>query len=247
MDRAKGYHAGVEGDGEQGPFEAGACYEVVASFEALRDRFVEGERMWYFRSAYSRFDGMHGFFFRQPGWKVRSWDVSLLDEARSEWQARFRRVAPPHPLIEAARDGRPSGIDLEALGSIAEIDRELALEAAAERDHAGFVGALLDAAPTSVEHGRRLFASAARAGSSEVVAAMIARGAAADEPDPHGQTPLFGAVTSGDVATVELLLDAGADPDHVSNSGTSPVRLARAWKHDAVVLLIEGRRRSTEP
>jgi ankyrin repeat protein len=43
-----------------------------------------------------------------------------------------------------------------------------------------------------------------------------------------GWTPLFYAVQSDDLACVRLLLESGADPNHLSHSGTTPLTQARS-------------------
>lgn len=45
------------------PFQPGARYRVRQSFAALRCRFSAGDELVYDRSAWSRYDGITGYFF----------------------------------------------------------------------------------------------------------------------------------------------------------------------------------------
>ena len=61
------------------PFEVGKSYRVKKSFAALRDHFRVGEVLKYTGSAYSRYDGITGYFFSDEKEAGRSWDVSDED------------------------------------------------------------------------------------------------------------------------------------------------------------------------
>jgi ankyrin repeat protein len=58
-----------------------------------------------------------------------------------------------------------------------------------------------------------------------------------DHRDRFGNTPLWRAVfdSRGEVATAELLLQAGANPDNVNEAGTTPRDLAKRMAAEAVV------------
>jgi len=76
-------------------FKVGQHYRVRHSFTALRDSFVEGELLIYESRAYSRYDGITGYFFRQvtnPG--MRWWDV-YDDEPGGRWLELFEAVEAP--------------------------------------------------------------------------------------------------------------------------------------------------------
>lgn len=82
-----------------GPFFVGREYRVRHSFQALRDRFVEGEILIFDSSGWSRYDGITGYFFRspdQPG--LRLWDI-YDDEDVGVWKEHFEEM----PL--AGKDG----------------------------------------------------------------------------------------------------------------------------------------------
>lgn len=75
---------------------------------------------------------------------------------------------------------------------------------------------------------------AARNGRSESVEALLDAGAELDTRDSHGDTPLGMAMfaTTGDpVATVALLLNAGADPDCENDAGKSARYLSKLMAH----------------
>ena len=78
-----------------------------------------------------------------------------------------------------------------------------------------------------------------------------------DHVDGTGLTPLGVAVdvvADGELQTgeamstevVELLVGAGADPDHQASAGSSARQLARRYGHRPLLLLLDGRR-SPEP
>jgi uncharacterized protein len=80
---------------------------------------------------------------------------------------------------------------------------------------------------------------AAQQSQTEAVRAHLEAGAPVDPQDRFGNTPLWRAVfdSRGGVATVELLLKAGANPDNVNEAGTTPRDLAKRMAAEAVVSL----------
>jgi hypothetical protein len=59
------------------PFVAGKSYRVLCDFRAFRDTFRCGEWLVFHSEAYSRNDGMTGYFFTQEGVEgFRTWDVA---------------------------------------------------------------------------------------------------------------------------------------------------------------------------
>jgi ankyrin repeat protein len=69
-------------------------------------------------------------------------------------------------------------------------------------------------------------AECARDGLLEKAAAMLAKGAAAGEPDADGRTPLHLAAMGGHIELVKLLLKAGAAVETVDNFGQTPLHCA---------------------
>lgn len=69
---------------------------------------------------------------------------------------------------------------------------------------------------------------AAQQSQTEAVRALLEAGAPVDPQDRYGNTPLWRAVfdSRGQSATVQVLLQAGADPDIVNNAGARPRDLA---------------------
>ena len=58
------------------PFVSGRQYRVRRSFAALRDSFTAGEILTFDADAWSRYDEMTGYFFRQCGSDtLRVWDI----------------------------------------------------------------------------------------------------------------------------------------------------------------------------
>ncbi len=54
----------------------GRRYRVRRTFAASRDVFSAGEILCYDSDTWSRYDGITGYFFRQPGRKtLRVWDI----------------------------------------------------------------------------------------------------------------------------------------------------------------------------
>jgi ankyrin repeat protein len=213
------------------PFEFGVNLRVRGGFEALRDRFARGEVLVCWQVAWSRYDGVTGYFFRQheaPD-AVRAYDVADGDEPA--WAQRFDVAAPAHPLIVAARAGEVAeGVDVAGLVGA------LALEAAIDAGQQVALQRLLARASAMSGATRlRLYHHAARSGKAGCVGAVLAAGLAVDAEDGAGQTALIAAVGVGDLATARVLLDAGADPRHSTSTGVSAVSLARAYRHEALL------------
>jgi uncharacterized protein len=84
---------------------------------------------------------------------------------------------------------------------------------------------------------------AAQQSRAEAVKALLDAGAPVDPQDRFGNTPLGRAVfnSRGHVASVELLLNAGADPDIVNAAAATPRDLAaRIGAEDILALSPEG-------
>ena len=81
---------------------------------------------------------------------------------------------------------------------------------------------------------------AAQQSQTEAARALLQAGADVDPRDKHGNTPLGRAIfnSRGDVGTVAVLLNAGADPDVVNGSGVSPRALAERMAAADVLALI---------
>lgn len=74
------------------PFTPGRHYSVRADFKALRDSFVAGEVLVFDSQAWSRYDGIIGYFFRQDGCEgLRVWDIADEDNV-SVWKTLFEEV-----------------------------------------------------------------------------------------------------------------------------------------------------------
>lgn len=74
------------------PFTVGRRYRVRSSFKALRDAFTAGDVLTYEADAWSRYDGITGYFFRQQGGgRLQVWDID--DDADiSVWTDLFEEL-----------------------------------------------------------------------------------------------------------------------------------------------------------
>ena len=70
-------------------FQIGKRYRVKLSFSAMRADFREGEILKYTGSAYSRYDGITGYFFVDEKEGGRTWDVRDEDSV-DEWPRFFQ-------------------------------------------------------------------------------------------------------------------------------------------------------------
>jgi hypothetical protein len=77
-----------------------------------------------------------------------------------------------------------------------------------------------------------LIVAAARAGNSEAVRLLIARGAAVDVVDQDGMTPLA-AASVVTLKAIRPLLEAGADVNQRTEQGTALAAAARFWRKEA--------------
>lgn len=75
-----------------GPFVPGRRYRVRHSFEAMRATFTAGDVLIFDRSAWSRYDGITGYFFRMPDREgIKSWDI-YDDEDVKIWKKHFEEL-----------------------------------------------------------------------------------------------------------------------------------------------------------
>ncbi|MCL1633062.1 hypothetical protein M2650_00150 [Luteimonas sp. SX5] len=74
------------------PFKQGGAYRVRRDFTALRCSFRAGEILIFKSVAWSRYDGMLGFFFGQPG-SEGTWAWDIEDDADLQvWKELFEEV-----------------------------------------------------------------------------------------------------------------------------------------------------------
>ena len=75
------------------PFKRGRGYRVRRTFAALRDSFTSGEVLTFDSDAWSRYDGITGYFFRQAGREMlRVWDIG--DDADIKvWKELFEELS----------------------------------------------------------------------------------------------------------------------------------------------------------
>jgi ankyrin repeat protein len=180
-------------------------------------------------------------------------DVALIERlAASGADLNARDAHGRTPLMVAAHQGAhaaaaaliAAGANLNALDH----DRYDVLTIAAVRDDEAMVRAAIAAGAdtgliTSPYAGTALIA-AAHLGHDGVVRALIEGGAPLDHVNNLGWTALIEAIVLGDggprhVATVEALVEAGADPNLADRSGAAPLALARQHGYDALARLLE--------
>jgi hypothetical protein len=75
------------------PFTRGRLYRVRRGFASMRDSFAAGDILTFDSDAWSRYDGVTGYFFRQAGREtLRVWDIH--DDADIEvWRELFEELA----------------------------------------------------------------------------------------------------------------------------------------------------------
>lgn len=78
----------------------------------------------------------------------------------------------------------------------------------------------------------------ARKGDREILQTLLKHGAAVNERDSQGNSPLHIASEIGNEAIVSLLLRNGADRNALDSDGRSPLYLAVSGSHNAVVDLL---------
>jgi len=80
---------------------------------------------------------------------------------------------------------------------------------------------------------------AAIKGHVKIVSLLLSNGALVNEPSPDGDTPLILAVKSGDVATVQALVGAGADPTLSNFKAQNAIETARAEGRGSIASALE--------
>jgi ankyrin repeat protein len=77
--------------------------------------------------------------------------------------------------------------------------------------------------------------------SLEISRALVAAGADVNATQHGGWTALHAAALHGNLPLVRLLLDAGANPAAMNDTGQTPAALARTKKHKEVIALLQKR------
>jgi ankyrin repeat protein len=88
--------------------------------------------------------------------------------------------------------------------------------------------------PDLLYRNRSLIHWAAQESDRESIRLLLARGASTEVADDEGHFPLYQAAAEGALETVQLLVEAGADVNHVCDSGTA-LSIACAYEHFNVV------------
>jgi ankyrin repeat protein len=80
---------------------------------------------------------------------------------------------------------------------------------------------------------------AAVKGQVKIVSLLLSKGAQVNEPSPDGDTPLILAVKSGDLATVQALINAGADPMRSNFKAQNAIETARTEGRSSLATALE--------
>jgi len=73
----------------------------------------------------------------------------------------------------------------------------------------------------------------------EVLRALVEAGADVNKGNNNGRTPLIYAAGNGKVEVVRFLLQKGADKSLKDNDGDTALKLAKMFKHTAIVQLLQ--------
>jgi ankyrin repeat protein len=123
-----------------------------------------------------------------------------------------------------------AGVEAVALAPSAADVPASPLATAAARGDLATVRKLLDAGPENVDapdrDGTPALDWVVRLGDADLVARLLAAGAAVDAPDRRGVTPMQVAIGAGNTALVRRLLEAGADARRLDSAGEPPLMLA---------------------
>lgn len=99
----------------------------------------------------------------------------------------------------------------------------------------------------AMDSGDQLLVYASKKSDSEYVEMLLKRGADPNAPGSKArQTPIFRAITSGEIENVKLLLNHGANIDHSDEFGSTPL-IAAAFEAEfdiALLLLVKGANQS---
>jgi ankyrin repeat protein len=87
--------------------------------------------------------------------------------------------------------------------------------------------------------GRTALFWAASSGYTDAVRALLAKGASVNAKDTHGWTPIMSAADLGHLDTVRALLEGGADPNVHGKDGNTAQSLAKKYKYDDIVSLLQ--------
>ncbi len=148
----------------------------------------------------------------------------------------------PGNVVDMVRALARAGVDLD-LGN----DHYTPLYYAVEQGDATLVDTLLiggaDPDRATAQGSLPLVAAAA---DSHILGSLLAIGADPNAADRYGETPLFAVIAYGTVADLSLMLDAGADPLLVGDSGQSALQRAEAGNREDMLALIAERFGATD-
>ncbi|MDP9088056.1 MAG: ankyrin repeat domain-containing protein [Pseudomonadota bacterium] len=155
---------------------------------------------------------------------------SLAEMAPAE-KARSRK---PGEFAQSAVETAPASADNASAARSAPL-----AESAAGFDQSEVSANRLQSARTHAAAERSGLLSAAASGDSLKIQVLMDQGAALDERDKQGRTPLMLAVINGRREAVGLLLARGADPNAADHSGRTPLQMARQANSREIAALLE--------
>jgi uncharacterized protein len=178
--------------------------------------------------------------------------IYVINDRDSDLRELLRKGANPNqkspnqqtPLTMAAREGSWRVFDV--LMASPKIDLNLANSYA---ETPLMYTALLG----DLERSRQLIAKGARVnqpgwtplhyaavkGQSAVIKLLVSNGAKVNEPSPDGDTPLILAVRTGDIDSVQALINAGADPMMSNFKAQNAIEVARSGGNNALANALE--------
>ncbi|MGC4070561.1 MAG: ankyrin repeat domain-containing protein [Polyangiaceae bacterium] len=219
-------------------FKPGATYVVLRDEAALRDNFVKGQRLVYWRHAYSFYDGLHGWFFYDENQKVLAWDKPEVDpKARDALFAKFESTTKPSPqsIFIACKTCDVEGLRVALNEGIAPaMVRRQAFEFACQAHSIGCMLLLAGLPGVDEEELGDFLRHAATEGFTSGVQALLDEGIPVNATDRYGQTALIHAVWGGDIKLVDLLLARGADPTLKMTTGNDALAFAQSRHHEVV-------------
>lgn len=123
------------------------------------------------------------------------------------------------------------GIDLNARAR----NGDTALMLAAYKNNVAAVKALLDKEAEPNTTGWTALHYAATVGNDEIVQMLLDASAYIDAGSPNNTTPLMMAARGGQILTVKLLLDSGADATLKNDVGMTAIDFAKKFNHQDIV------------
>jgi uncharacterized protein len=223
-------------------FAVGYGYSRGSNFALYR--FEAGRDYPRYLSGLPVFDGLEEL---QAYYRTERAEWLVQEERRAARAALLGMGVSVHndALAQCARDGDTRAVDLFLRAGFPPDSCDKygvpLLSLAARGKHRAVVEILLDRGAKidmqSQDRGYSPLMDAAQAGSADLVALFLERGALADLTSKDGQTALVVAVGRNDAEIASLLVAGGADPDLSDKLGLSARKYAALFKNPAILSL----------